>query len=103
MSLPSFFLLGFIGIGGLGALELVIVGIVAVVLFGGKLPEVARTVGQSYQQFRKGLADLQSSFTTDVDINLKDPIGIHDYSDVDDYDEPDAPTFEPPPAEQSTR
>jgi sec-independent protein translocase protein TatA len=45
---------------GLGTTELLIVGIVAVLLFGRRLPEVARSLGRSYQQFRRGLDDLQS-------------------------------------------
>jgi sec-independent protein translocase protein TatA len=44
---------------GMGIQELLIVGIVAVMLFGRRLPEVARSLGQSYQQFRQGLQDLK--------------------------------------------
>ncbi|MCA9121682.1 MAG: twin-arginine translocase TatA/TatE family subunit [Planctomycetaceae bacterium] len=86
---------------GLGFQELMIVGIVAVLLFGKRLPEVAKSLGQSYAQFRKGLNDLQSS------INYTDTYtGSHSnsskrssYDDYDDYDEPTAPKFEPPPSE----
>ena len=46
---------------GLGMQELVIVGIVAVLLFGKRLPEVARSMGKSYNEFRKGLSDIQTS------------------------------------------
>ena len=90
------------GIGSLGGFEMVIVGIVAVILFGGKLPEVARNFGRTYQQFRQGLADIQSSFTADVDVSLNDIPRIDDYSDVDDYDEPVAPTFDEPPSDESS-
>ena len=41
--------------GGIGYLEIILIAIVAVMLFGNKLPEVARSVGQSYTQFRRGL------------------------------------------------
>ncbi|HEY6563580.1 MAG TPA: twin-arginine translocase TatA/TatE family subunit [Pirellulaceae bacterium] len=44
---------------GLGVSELLVFGIVAVMLFGRRLPEVARTFGQGYQQFRRGLHDLK--------------------------------------------
>ena len=42
---------------GLGLQELVIVGIVAVLLFGRKLPEVAKSLGASYRDFKKGLSE----------------------------------------------
>ena len=45
---------------GLGLPELVIVGVIAVMLFGKRLPEVARSFGQSYHQFRAGLNDIQA-------------------------------------------
>lgn len=44
----------------MGFQELLIIGIVAVLLFGKRLPDVARSLGQSYQQFRRGLQDIQS-------------------------------------------
>ncbi|MCE2793148.1 MAG: twin-arginine translocase TatA/TatE family subunit [Blastopirellula sp.] len=57
--------------GGIGTSELLIIGALAVLLFGSKLPEVARNFGRSYQQFRKGLTDLQSSFTADANAPAK--------------------------------
>ncbi len=51
--------------GGIGFTELIVIAIVAVVLFGSRLPDVARNFGRSYTQFRKGLSDLQSQFKMD--------------------------------------
>jgi sec-independent protein translocase protein TatA len=44
----------------IGLPELLLLGIVAVLLFGKRLPEVARSLGQSYQEFRRGLHGLKS-------------------------------------------
>lgn len=85
--------------GGIGFYELIVFAVIAVLLFGSRLPEVARNVGSSYQQFRKGLSDIQASFKEDAPSNssLPEP----NYSDrYDDYEEPSAPKFEPPPEEE---
>jgi sec-independent protein translocase protein TatA len=50
---------------GLGTQELLVFGILAVLLFGKRLPEVAKTLGSSYRDFRKGLNDIQRQ----MDIN----------------------------------
>jgi sec-independent protein translocase protein TatA len=85
---------------GLGVPELVIVGIVAVLLFGKKLPEVAKSLGGSYKEFRKGL----NEFTSAVDVNdnstpYQASSSSPSYDDYDDYEEATAPKFEPPPNE----
>jgi sec-independent protein translocase protein TatA len=89
---------------GLGMQELVIVGVVAVLLFGKRLPEVARSLGHSYREFKRGLVDLQSS----VDIREmrdvysappKKTAAPRFHEDIDDRDEATAPKFEPPPSE----
>ena len=99
---------------GLGMQELVIVGIVAVLLFGKRLPEVAKSLGQSYHEFRKGLSELQSqvdisdtynsvvnsSYSSSVkSSSTSSSSSSGSYDDFDDYDEATAPKFEPPPAE----
>lgn len=85
---------------GIGFPELVIVGVVAVLLFGSRLPEVARSLGQSYQQFRKGLNEIQSSIQVDIDpprySNQQDR-----YRDVvDDMDPPPISKIPPPPEDE---
>lgn len=42
---------------GLGPAELAIVAVLAVVLFGRNLPATARSVGQSFKEFKKALKD----------------------------------------------
>ena len=43
---------------GMGTPELLLIGLVAVVLFGTrKLPELARTLGQTLKELKKGVKD----------------------------------------------
>jgi sec-independent protein translocase protein TatA len=43
---------------GLGTQELMIILVIALVLFGGsKLPELARSLGKSMNEFKKGMAE----------------------------------------------
>ena len=63
--------------------------------------EVAKSLGQSYSQFRKGLNDLHSSidYTDSYSPPKSASSSRSSYDDYDDYDEPTAPKFEPPPSE----
>lgn len=42
---------------GLGPVEMLIVGAIAILLFGNRLPGVARSLGQGIVEFKKGLND----------------------------------------------
>lgn len=81
----------------MGPQELVVIGVLAVVLFGKRLPEVARSVGGSYKQFRKGLSDMQAQLQLDDDLPPRSTSYYAD--DYDDYEPPTAPKFEPPTSE----
>ena len=88
---------------GLSFQELIIVGVVAVLLFGRNLPSVAKSLGQYYAQFRRGMNDLQSQFNVpelyDTGPSKPRKASRRTYDDYDDRDEVSAPKFEPPPAE----
>jgi sec-independent protein translocase protein TatA len=85
---------------GVGITELIVILVVAVVLFGSRLPEVARNLGSSYQQFRKGLYDIQSSIKSDLDVeSLNKSVSYRDIND--DYDAPPTTKFTPPREESA--
>ena len=87
---------------GLGFQELLIIGVVAVLLFGKRLPEVARSFGKSYNQFRRGLNDIRSEIDVSSHVESAGSSPSYastSYDDYDDLDEPTAPKFEPPPGE----
>lgn len=55
-------------IGPLGWPELLVIGVLGVILFGRRLPEVGKNIGRGIVEFKKGLAGLED----DVDNADKD-------------------------------
>jgi sec-independent protein translocase protein TatA len=43
-----------------GGWEWILIALIALLIFGGRLPNVARSVGKSIVEFRKGLHDVKS-------------------------------------------
>ena len=83
--------------GGIGTPELVIFGIIAVILFGSRLPAVARSMGKSIVEFKKGMKDIENEVNSS---DYSEPTGRIGYSD---HSEPAAPRFEPPKSESPER
>ena len=85
---------------GLSFQELFVIGIIAILLFGKNLPDVAKKFGGMYRDFRKSLDDLRSQvdFTDTFNSTPSRPKPRRTYSEYDDFDEINAPRFEPPPA-----
>ena len=87
---------------GLGPFEMVVIGVIAVILFGGTLPEVARKLGGSYREFRRGLNEVQQQFRmaeyeAKKSLSLDEPAsGSAESEDDDEPAEPSVPKFKPP-------
>ena len=83
---------------GLGPTEMLIVMVIAVLLFGKRLPEVGRTLGKGIIEFKKGLNDIKSEVDMATYTRPSTPASTPRYN-ADDHDEPTAPKFEPPTQE----
>jgi sec-independent protein translocase protein TatA len=51
---------------GIGPSELLVVGIIAVILFGSRLPSVARSLGKSLTEFKKGMREFEDEMHSAV-------------------------------------
>jgi sec-independent protein translocase protein TatA len=80
---------------GLNPVEIMIVGAVAVLLFGSRLPSVARSLGKSMTEFKKGIHGIEDEINT----ASSKPSRVTSYAHADDRDEATAPKFEPPTSE----
>ncbi len=47
---------------GLGYSEMMLFGMIALLLFGSKLPEVARNLGGTYRELKKSVGEFQKEF-----------------------------------------
>ena len=75
---------------------MLILGFVAVLLFGGRLPSVARSMGKSLTEFKRGMQDIQNEVSDAMHAEPKSEVGYDD-----DYT-PSAPLFAPPTAPPHT-
>ena len=80
---------------------MLILGVIAVLLYGERLPEVARTVGKGLMEFKRGIRSIQddvegaiNSATTTTTSNT--PAARHE--ELEEREEATAPKFEPPPS-----
>lgn len=51
---------------GISPGEMLVLGVIALLLFGKQLPDVARNVGQGLAEFRKGMSGFQKEFKTQL-------------------------------------
>jgi sec-independent protein translocase protein TatA len=61
---PTYGLLAFLSMPGGG--EMIILGIIGLLIFGNRLPEVAKSLGKSVVEFKKGLSGVQDEIERSV-------------------------------------
>lgn len=84
---------------GIGPTEMLIVGIVAVLLFGKRLPEVGRSLGKGLMEFKKGVRGIEDEIYGATNAPARSTSAAPSkFNDIDDRDEATAPKFEPPTA-----
>lgn len=86
--------------GGIGFPEMVIFGLIALLLFGKRLPEVARSLGKGIVEFKRGIRGVEDEFHSVVNAR-PEPSQSRRRPDPVDADQPEftAPKFEPPKSE----
>ncbi len=85
---------------GIGWTEMMILGVIGLLLFGKRLPEVARNLGKGMMEFKKGMYDIQddvSSATSGRAFSNSQSRPIP----AETREEAIAPKFEPPKLEPS--
>jgi sec-independent protein translocase protein TatB len=91
---------------GIGPLELVVIAIVAVLVFGpDRLPEFARTAGRLLRQVRQMVTNAQNDLRNELgpeyadldlqDLNPRNFVRKHLLEGTDDYDDDDKPHSTP--------
>jgi sec-independent protein translocase protein TatA len=83
---------------------LLILGVIAVLLFGERLPEVARSAGKGLMELKRGVRSIQddmesainSASTSSSSSSSSSPSLASPYDHSEDREEATAPKFEPP-------
>lgn len=80
-----------------GPMEMLIIGVIAVLLFGKRLPEVGRSLGKGIVEFKKGINGIEDGLTSSTSSSTS--ATTTSYDNTNDYEEATAPKFEPPAEE----
>ncbi len=88
-----------------GPMEMIIIGVIAVLLFGKRLPEVGRSLGRGIIEFKKGIGGIEDEIdsaataSTSTASTSTASTATATPESASDRQEPTAPKFEPPASE----
>ncbi len=63
-----------------GPIEIIIIGIIALLIFGKRLPEMARGLGASFNEFKKGVKEANDT-KEDIVSDVKNAAGLNEKED----------------------
>lgn len=91
-------------IGGLGVGEMVIIAVVALLVFGRNLPEVARKVGKGVSEFKRGMSGIENEIREAAydPVPGPTPVGAPPVTPTDAPPAPDAQVRPSPPQAPSS-
>jgi sec-independent protein translocase protein TatA len=78
---------------------MIVVGVIAVLLFGKRLPEVGRSLGKGIVEFKKGIRGIEDEFMSSTSTPSSKPSTTRsDFDHPSDVPAASIPKFEPPTA-----
>lgn len=87
---------------GIGPPEMIVLGIIALLLFGKRLPEVARSLGKGIVEFKKGMNGIEDE-VNNAGRTSSSTSTMNARPNVDsDEQQWNSPRFEPPTSEPKT-
>lgn len=78
--------------GGLGLPELIVISVLGLLIFGKRLPEVARNLGKGIVEFKKGVKGIEDDVDRTSNSQYNEPART---SAPEPAPKPSAPAFEP--------
>lgn len=66
-----------------GGIEWIIIGLIALLIFGKRLPEVMRSLGKGINEFKRGMHDVENEMPDLTDVDAR-PKSLEPPADTDD-------------------